>query len=106
MTDHQPELREPGIRVHFVYRLLAEDGRLLYVGCSRRPVQRWRDLRGTHRKLAAQVSRIRMAGPYDFKTARAVERDAITAGCPVYNQVHNIGAVRTDYQPRDWAAAS
>lgn len=105
MTDHQPQLREPGVRVHFVYRLLADDGSLLYVGCSRRPVERWRDLRGTHRKLAAQVSRIRMVGPYDFATARALERAAIIDGHPVYNQVHNPGAIRTDYQPRDWAAA-
>lgn len=70
-----PELIAPGLRNHFVYWLYNAAGDCLYVGCTRRPAERWREHRGSNKRMIAQVASKRMAGPYDYPTARRIERE-------------------------------
>lgn len=66
----------PGTRDHFVYWLYGKGNTVLYIGCTRRPEARWREhCDGSHRAMVKQVVRRKMAGPYDYETARRIERD-------------------------------
>lgn len=74
-----------GVRDHFVYTLYGENDTVLYVGCTRRPEKRWREHRsGSNRKMIAQVVRKKMSGPYDYLTARRLEREQQIALRPTY----------------------
>lgn len=76
--------RDPSVRNHYVYRYYDESGVLLYVGCSLRPLQRWKEHQSDHREMAARVASCRMQGPYNYDTARDVEADALATENPVY----------------------
>lgn len=77
--------RDPNIRNHYVYRYFAADGRLLYVGCSLRPGIRWHEHKSWRPEMTNQVARWTQQGPYNFDTARAVEKHAIATEEPFYN---------------------
>lgn len=74
-NGRHPERIAPGLRNHFVYWLYDADDTVLYIGCTRRPEQRWIEHKSGSRRLGALVARKRMAGPYDYPTARRIERE-------------------------------
>lgn len=84
MTTPRHDYMDPGLREHFVYRAFDADGALLYVGCSLNPEARHREHRGQSRwyPLAATF---KMQGPYNYDTARQIERDAIRTESPRFN---------------------
>lgn len=71
-------------RSHFVYRLWDAEGRLLYVGRSRRPVDRMREHKVDGRPMH-MVARIAAQGPYPYEQAKALERQAIRTEDPAWN---------------------
>lgn len=75
---------DPALREHFVYRCYDADGRLLYVGCTRRPDARWRQHKADRHYWTADVARTRMAGPYNYDTAREIERVALRDEYPIH----------------------
>lgn len=71
------------LRPHFVYRIYGRRGRLLYIGCS---MDLPRRLAEHHRSgLGRLMHRVETEGPFDFTTARAIERAAIEATTPPFN---------------------
>lgn len=78
--------RDPSVRNHYVYRYFDKDGVLLYVGCSLRPLQRWKEHKTDRREMAARVTSCRMQGPFNYDTARAREAEALRTEHPVYAQ--------------------
>lgn len=80
----RPELIVPGLRNHFVYWMYDTEGACLYVGCTRRPTKRWREHCSNNKQLVAAVAHKRMAGPYDYPTARRIEREQQIKLKPVY----------------------
>lgn len=75
----------PHCREHFVYRAYDAAGRLLYVGCTRRPIARWKQ----HRKMggwADDAVRFHVAGPYNYDTGRYLERHGIRTENPRHNR--------------------
>ena len=77
-------IRTPLLRKHYVYRAFAADGRLLYVGCTQDPKQRLADHK-MQSKWHAQMRRLKIAGPYNYETARQLEYDAIEGERPQFN---------------------
>jgi predicted GIY-YIG superfamily endonuclease len=71
-------------RDHFVYRLFDVADELLYVGCTRRPTERWREHRTDRPYMTDQVKSVRMQGPYARTVARRIEREAIRNENPAY----------------------
>lgn len=71
-------------REHFVYRYYDAAGRLLYVGCSMRPEKRLKEHKYGNAEMHSQIVKIRMQGPYNFKTARAIEYAALSNEYPAY----------------------
>jgi len=77
-------VRDPSLREHFVYRALNASGELLYVGCSLNPQKRI----GEHKFSSdwhGQATRFKLSGPYNYETARELERRAIATERPLYN---------------------
>ncbi|UUG69899.1 G-I-Y Y-I-G endonuclease [Gordonia phage Morkie] len=75
--------KSDAVRNHFVYRYLNADGDLLYVGCSHRPEIRLREHRSTRPGMCAAIARIKVSGPYCYKKAREIERQAIRTEEPI-----------------------
>lgn len=92
MSPSDPDYRNPEKRQHFVYRAYDKNGFLLYVGCSLNPEQRWKDHKA-NRSWAHLAVSFRLAGPYNYDTARRLEKEALAAGQPLYA-----------YTPLKWAA--
>jgi hypothetical protein len=69
-------------RPHYVYRLLNCRGRVLYVGCTSNLSLRMSEYR---RFLAVRGRRAEHIGPYDFETARRIERALIRLEDPPTN---------------------
>lgn len=76
-------------RTHFVYTAYDSDDVVLYVGCTGRPEQRYKqhmsgngDARGWFNHF---VTRWHVSGPYAFTTARELERERIATLKPVWN---------------------
>lgn len=76
-------------RTHFVYTAFDADGRVLYVGCTGRPEQRYKqhmagdgDARGWFHPF---VVRWHVSGPYPIEVARQMERARIEELFPVWN---------------------
>jgi hypothetical protein len=83
-------------RDSFVYRTYDALGRLLYVGVTRNPRQRF----AYHRASAAwfgDVASVRMTGPLPRDSARNLERLLILKAGPICNRV------RKPPPPRAWA---
>jgi len=74
--------RDPMLRNHFVYRYFDENGALLYIGCSIQPEVRYREHRQMRSEMVDRIARIKMQGPYNYQTARQIERDAIRSEDP------------------------
>lgn len=75
---------DPTLREHYVYRCFDSEGRLLYIGCSRRVETRMKEHRASA-KWAKQVARMKLAGPYTYKVARDLEREATRDEDPIHN---------------------
>ena len=70
----------------WVYLHLADDGRVLYAGCSYAPSERERH----HKAMSAwwpQVAQIKVFGPFSMAHARQIERTAIELLDPPNNIV-------------------
>ncbi|NIL77676.1 hypothetical protein RhoFasB10_03827 [Rhodococcus sp. B10] len=76
--------RGDDVRNHFVYRAFDKDGRLLYVGCSSRPLTRWNEHRSSSPWWTSKARTFRMQGPYCYRTARGIEREALRSEDPLY----------------------
>jgi hypothetical protein len=75
MTQWQyPERIQPGLRNHFVYYTYNAAGEVIYIGCTRQPETRWKQHQYMNPALAAEATHCRMSGPYDFTTARRIEK--------------------------------
>jgi len=70
-NGRHPERTADGLRNHFVYWMYDADGE---VPCTRRPEQRWREHQRDNKALVSLVARKTMSGPYDYATARRIER--------------------------------
>lgn len=88
-----PELIRPGVRNHFVYVLSSDAGATLYVGCTRRPEARWAQHKAGRPEMAALVASARMLGPYDYTTARRIERDMQIRLRPVFGRRLSMRAI-------------
>lgn len=84
MTVPKGDYRAPHLREHYVYRAFAADGTLLYVGCTRNPTGRASEHRGQSQWFKRAKS-FRMVGPFNYDTARAMERAAIRSESPLWN---------------------
>lgn len=71
-------------REYFVYRTFNADGDLLYVGCTKRPQERWTEHRHMKAKMVAETVRVRVQGPYTRDVAMRIERAAIRSEEPLY----------------------
>lgn len=86
--------RDPEVRNHYMYRYFDADGRLLYVGCSMRPRVRWEEHKSWRPQMTSQVARVRLVGPLNYDTARAIEKAAIETESPVFGMTPEKYAVR------------
>lgn len=77
-------VRDPNIREHYVYRALNASDELLYVGCSLNPPKRVVEHKSTS-DWYGQATRYKLSGPYNYETARELERQAIATERPLYN---------------------
>lgn len=75
--------KRDNVRNHFVYRYFDAAGDLLYVGCSHRPEVRLAEHRSMRPGMCAAIAQIKVSGPYCYKTARGIERDAIRTEDPI-----------------------
>lgn len=110
-------LRDPSRREHFVYRVYDVAGDLLYVGCTARLEERFRTHRGQS-DWFPMLARVRLSGPYNYDTARELEREALQTERPLYAFGperrtivaihHRVYSRRADYlrsRGVDWEAA-
>jgi predicted GIY-YIG superfamily endonuclease len=72
---------------YVVYRCYHSTGALLYVGCTRRGEQRWREHQGDRRSIAwaDKVARISVRIFRDEDSALAAESAAIRSESPIHN---------------------
>lgn len=78
-------IRNPLLREHFVYRAFNAAGELLYVGCTKTLEGRRRDHQ-MDRRWYSKARTYTIAGPYNYETARDIERTAIRTEGPLYNE--------------------
>jgi predicted GIY-YIG superfamily endonuclease len=76
--------RSDDVRNHFVYRAFDAEGHLLYVGCTQNLKARWQQHRFNNRHWVVQTERMKVQGPYPYRTARAIEKAAIESEGPRY----------------------
>jgi excinuclease UvrABC nuclease subunit len=92
--------------IHYVYRMYAWDGRLLYVGRTYRPGQRMQ----AHASLShwwAATTHVTFRAYTDQAEAREVEIDAIRQDFPAYNVAHRSKVhPRRYYSHYDWFPGS
>ncbi|WP_152203598.1 GIY-YIG nuclease family protein [Georgenia thermotolerans] len=81
--------RDPSLREHYVYRFYDADGALLYIGCTVDPRMRWKEHKSFRREMTDRVAKVRMQGPYNYDTARAIEKQAIKDEHPTENVIYN-----------------
>lgn len=77
-------IRTPLLREHYVYRAFDDGGRLLYVGCSYDLPARLKAHKGSSLWHCLMAS-MKVAGPYNYETARQFEHDAIESERPQFN---------------------
>lgn len=76
-----------------LYRMWADDGRLLYIGCSYSPMTRMSE----HERMqpwATDISKITVTWLPDFASASEAERMAIAAESPIWNVQHSATKTR------------
>lgn len=77
-------IRTPLLRMHHVYRAFDDSGTLLYVGCSYDLDARMKAHR-TSSQWYHLMHRLKVAGPYNYETAREIEHAAIESERPQFN---------------------
>lgn len=105
---------DPKGRPTAVYRCLASDGRLLYIGCSHSPLTRaWNH--ANHKAWGTEIATIKVEWHVGFAEARAAEASAIIAEAPEWNvkfsqtRKRAIGIFHNNYRwsdPETWIAPS
>ena len=85
MTTYYAHRTEP-VRDHYVYRCFDAAGRLLYVGCSVRPLTRLREHRTDNKEWVPYVAQVKMQGPFTYKKARSLERQALLTEQPAHGE--------------------
>lgn len=78
-------VRTPLLREHFVYRTFNAAGELLYIGCSRDWQKRLEGHKDSRAEWYPLMVRVKVEGPYNYETARQVERDAIESERSLFN---------------------
>lgn len=78
-------MKDPNRREHFVYFAYDRLDRLLYVGCTMQPDLRLKGHEASHAEWLEYVVRYRALGPYNYDTARRMERNAINENQPPFN---------------------
>ncbi|MGN7133416.1 GIY-YIG nuclease family protein [Rhodococcoides corynebacterioides] len=76
--------RDPSLREHYVYRVFDAAGDLLYVGCTKRPEARWKEHRSMSPWWTSRAHTFRQNGPFNYETARAIEREALRVERPQF----------------------
>lgn len=84
MAIPKGDYRNPALREHFVYRIYDAAGRLLYVGCTKRPEKRWAEHHADLSRWVHEAARFRLSGPYNYDTARELERLALRDEYPLH----------------------
>jgi predicted GIY-YIG superfamily endonuclease len=91
---------------HAVYRVFANDGRLLYVGCSIDVLSRVKN-HEKNRPWSLEISSVSVEWHKDRDTALVAEKAAIASELPEWNVHHRptpqhaIGRMMPTYDPRD-----
>lgn len=78
-------IQDPARREHYVYWVYDASGVLLYIGCSMNPRRRWSEHVADKREWIGFAARFRLQGPYNYETARRLERAAIDSHEPPFN---------------------
>lgn len=78
-------MKDPNRREHFVYCAYDARGVLLYIGCTMQPDKRREGHKGQRAEWVNFVSYFRAHGPYNYETARRMERSAIREHQPPFN---------------------
>jgi predicted GIY-YIG superfamily endonuclease len=87
-----PSLIADGFRNHFVYWVYDDQGAVIYVGCTRNPKGRWQNHKYAKLEMVAEAYYCRMAGPYDFRTARRIEKEQRHKHNPRHDGYYNATA--------------
>ncbi len=77
-------IRTPLLKQHWVYRAFSTKDELLYVGCTVDPKGRQKE-HSSQSDWYRKAFRFTIAGPYNYETAREIERVAIATERPLYN---------------------
>ena len=88
---HYPERFADGNRNHFVYYVYDRAGEVIYIGCTRNLDRRWSDHKYFRQPMQAEAVRVRVSGPYDYKTARRIEKSEQYRYRPRYDARHPDG---------------
>lgn len=78
-------IQDPARRQHYVYWAYDSSDVLLYIGCSMNLRRRWSEHRSDQREWTKHAARFRLQGPYNYETARRLERAAIDSHEPPFN---------------------
>lgn len=71
------------VRNHYVYRYYDADGWLMYVGCTVRPKARLVEHRNQRPGMCAAIAEVKLSGPYSYRIARELERQALSTEEPI-----------------------
>lgn len=80
-----PKDVESDERNHWVYRVFDREGRLLYVGCSKHLGKRWKEHYSNRSAWLPYARSRRLTGPFTYRQARYLEREAIWGEAPIFN---------------------
>lgn len=83
--DQWLAMKDPARREHFVYFAYDRAGSLLYVGCTMQPDLRLKGHGASNAPWLEYVIRYRAFGPYNYDTARRIERNSINEHTPPFN---------------------
>lgn len=78
-------IQDLSVRKHYVYWALDADGILLYVGCTIDPKRRLAEHKASKAGWIEHLDSFRHFGPYNFYTARDIERRDINLHQPVFS---------------------
>ena len=104
MTAPKYDYKDTALRETFVYRAYDATGRCLYVGATARPKLRLRAHRQESRLWINHVARWKVSGPYNYRTARRLERAAMRSERPAYGQTPFRRSHNPDSPYASWTA--